>query len=313
MKGKSFLQLLVLILLAVGALFSLFTIDTPLFQGNTQLLEVSVILRETDTSAWSTARRGMDQAALDLGVELRVLTLSQEDSMEEQIETLLREIEGGADGIILVPVNPQAMAETLSEVTKHTPVVTLESDMGDSGAVACISVDNQALGTALGEAALEAVPGGGTVLLVDSAPQSTGVTQRLEAARLVLEQGGCVVHSCSTAGFALAEERMDPDVVVAFESKALESSAQVLQWGEGTELLFGMGSTATIASYLERGQIAAVAAQNEFAIGYLAVEQVVSAISNSKTPAVDPLGVTIITKDTMYTEANQKLLFPVTG
>ena len=68
-----------------------------------QLLSVSVLLRDTDSSGWTVARQGMEQAADELGAELRFLTLASYSDSGEQNELLLREIDGGAEGLVVVP------------------------------------------------------------------------------------------------------------------------------------------------------------------------------------------------------------------
>ena len=70
-------------------------------------------------------------------------------------------------------------------------------------------MDHQALGEALGKAALNGVPFGGTVLLLDSLPGDNGVRERMEAAKALLEEKGRQVRiyrwtSDSTAFEALA-------------------------------------------------------------------------------------------------------------
>ena len=64
-----------------------------------QLLSLSVLLRDTDSSGWNVARQGMEQAADELGAELRFLTLSEQNSSAEQAEQLLREMDNGAEAL----------------------------------------------------------------------------------------------------------------------------------------------------------------------------------------------------------------------
>ena len=70
MKRKILLQL-VLPLLGLIALFSMLAFAPNSAQRHPALLEMSVILREADSSILSTTRQGMEQAAADLNVELR--------------------------------------------------------------------------------------------------------------------------------------------------------------------------------------------------------------------------------------------------
>ena len=183
MKRRTILQLGVLVLLGMGVLFSLMTFDQA-GRRDPELLEVSVIIREADNTGWSAARQGMEQAAADLGAELRFLTLSEPDSVEEQRSLLAREVEGGADAVVLVPADAQALGPDVARAAAGAAVVTMEADLAASGAKACITVDNAALGTALAKQILRDIPQGSGVLLVDLTPGNTGVGLRLdEAAR----------------------------------------------------------------------------------------------------------------------------------
>lgn len=318
MKHRTMLQMSILVALGLGVLFSLVAFDQPGRQ-DTELLEISVIIREADSTGWSAARQGMEQAAADLGAELRFLTLNQSNSAEEQRSLLAREVEGAADAVVLVPADPAALADAVKAAASHAAVVTMESDLADSGAKACISVDNAALGQALGLAALNGVPEGGEAVLVDSAPGSAGVSRRLTEAARVLEEAGRSVYLCTlSGGHSLAEtlnatlQARRPDAVVAFEPSALEQAAQLAQGQEKPPLVYGTGATSTIASYLERSSITLSAAQNEFAAGYLAVEAAVRSARGQDQAAIAPLDFSLIRQENMYDPDNQKLLFPVT-
>ena len=311
MKRKNLL-LLVVFVLGVGAILSLSVSDLSLLQPKRELIELSVIIREADSTTRAAARQGMEQAAGDLGAELRFLTLTTTNSVQEQRTLLQREVEGGADGIILVPADPAALADDVKKASEKSAVLTLESDMTNSGAFACISTDNAALGTALGKAVLNGVPPGGTVLLLDSSPLSTGISARLNAAAKALEDSNRVVQRHIFSDHADLWWDQSPQAVLAFEPSALEQAFQKLQGKRHPPLLYGMGSTSSIAAGLEQGTITAIAAQNEFAVGYLAVEEVVRVVLGKSIAPLAPMEFSMVRQENMYQMENQKLLFPVT-
>ena len=74
MKQRVLLQLGIPLLI-LCALFLLLAYPADRTLRPQPLLEVSVILRETDVNLWTNARQGMEQAAMDLDVELRFLIL----------------------------------------------------------------------------------------------------------------------------------------------------------------------------------------------------------------------------------------------
>lgn len=321
MKRRNMFQMGVLLLLGMGVLLSLAAFDRPGLRREADFLELTVLLRETDSGGWSATRQGMEQAAVDLGAELRFLSLNTPNDTNEQKALLIQETESGTDGILLVPSDPSALADAVKEIATQIPVVTLESDMTDSGAAACISVDNVAIGEALGRMAINGIPPGGTAFLLNSVPgRAGGISCRLEAAAAVLESAGREVRRGGVFGevgiqeaLAVAFEEEQPDAVLVFEPFALEETARYFRDIEDSApLLYGMGASNGIASGLERGDITAIVAQNEFAVGYLAVEAAVRAARGQKADVPKPVLFSIIRQENMYHTDHQELLFPVT-
>lgn len=319
MKRKILLQLVVP-LLSLCVLFLLLAMDPVRSAQSQELLEISVLYRQSDASTWSVVRQGMEQAALDLNAELRFLTPAGEDLPAEQAELLEREAEIGTDAILLIPADREALAEPVKHITAAgTPVVTLETDMSQSGAFACVSADNAALGQALGSAVLNGAPEGSTVVLVDTAAGATGVRDRVDAAEAVLEAQGRHVYRCVplqgeslTAALERTLAGMDAAAVAAFDAADLEQTAALLASWETAPLLYGAGSTATVAAYLEQSTIVSIAAQNDFAAGYLAVGAAVQAAQGASSFQAEPLEFVMVRQENMYEPENQKLLFPVT-
>ena len=314
MNRKVLLQL-TLPLVGLSVLFWLLAFAPGEKHHRPALLEMSVILRDGD-GAVSTMRKGMEQAAKDLNVELRFLTPSEDNSAAEQVELLEREVTGAAPAILLIPSDRETLGSAVSAAAGKTTLVTLETDMSAGGAAAAISADHQALGEALGTAALNGVPAGGTVLLLDSLPGDNGIRQRLEAAKAVLEREGRQVRICrwtcgsTSFGDILRIER--PSAVIAFEAAALSDMAELSKGEPAFPLLYGCGSTAGIAAALEKSRVIAITAVNVFSAGYLAVEAGAKLARHENWTGVSTVGFSIVRKETMYDSDNQKLLFPVT-
>lgn len=106
-----------------------------------------MLIRSADSGLWANTRLGMEQAAGDLGAELRFLTPGADNDREEQKELLCREVERGTDALVLAPVDPADLGAEWAALAGDTPTVTLESEL--PGAVALITPDNEALGRAL--------------------------------------------------------------------------------------------------------------------------------------------------------------------
>ena len=313
MSRKAILQL-VLPLIGLSVLFCLLAFAPGEKHSQPPLLEMSVILRDGDGGV-STMRKGMEQAAEDLNVELRFLTPAEDNNAAEQVLLLEREVAGGAPAVVLLPADRELLSGAVSAAAGKTTLVTVETDMTAWGAAASVSMDHHALGEALGTAALHGVPAGGTVLLLDSLPGDNGIRERLEAAREVLEREGRQVREYQWSGdealFADILRIERPGAVIAFEAAALTEVAE-LSRGENFPLLYGCGSTTGIAAALEKGRVTAIAAVNVFSAGYLAVEAAAALARHEDWTGAPTVAFSVVRQETMYESDNQKLLFPVT-
>ncbi len=307
---KRYLLLFAVFLLAFGALFTLLSAAPPGSTGRSYL-QISVITRESDSSVWASIRQGMEQAANDLDVELRLVTLSEANSLEEQKQLLAREAQGGADALILSPIDPEALAESADNA--DVPVIMIGA-LVDS--YPSITPDNEAMGRSIALAMLPRLAPGGRVVLLSVAPGRGAVGDRAKGAAEALRGAGIIAEELLLSGVrttmseALGElMRQPPELIIALEPVALEAAARAAQGIKNAPDLCGIGSTGPIVSWLERGAIEAIAAQNDFAAGYLAISAAVNTVAG-RPVAGDPIGFSIIRRDTMYLPENQKLLFP---
>ena len=314
MSRKAWLQL-VLPLIGLSVLFWLLAFAPSEKHHQPPLLELSVILRDGD-GAVSTMRKGMEQAAQDLNVELRFLIPAEDNSAVQQAQLLEREVAGAAPAVLLIPADRETLGDAVSAAAGKTTLVTVETDMTAWGAAASITMDHQELGAALGAAALNGVPEGGTVLLLDSLPGDNGIRERMEAAKAVLEREGrqARVYKWDPDTTSLPDilriER--PRAIIAFEAAALADVAELSRGEDTFPLLYGCGSTSGIAAALEKGRVTAITAVNVFSAGYLAVEAAAALARHEDWTAAAPVAFSIVRQETMYDSDNQKLLFPVT-
>lgn len=313
MSRKIMLQL-VLPLIGLSVLFWLLAFAPSEKHRRPALLEMSVILRDGDGTV-SAMRKGMEQAAMDLNVELRFLTPSEDNDAAEQAQLLQREAED-AEAIVLIPADRETLGDAVSAAAEKTTLVTVETDMSAWGAAASVSMDHRALGEALGAAALNGVPAGETVLLLDSLPGDNGVRESLNAARAVLEEAGRQVRigawGADSASLDDAAGAERPSAVIAFEASALADMAELARGEKRFPLLYGCGSTPAIAAALEKGRVTAIAAVNAYSAGYLAVEATAALARHERWTDVPFVAFSVVRKETMYDSDNQKLLFPVT-
>lgn len=317
MKRKVLLQLVVP-LLSLCVLFFLLATEPEVADPSQDLVQLSVIFREEDP-VWTTTRAGMEQAAADMGAELRFLSPTVPNDAREQKILMRRELESGAEGIILIPADRTVLTDAVRKTNRM--VVTLETAMDHTDG--CVGVDNVALGEAIARSAMNGVYEGSTAVLLDSAPGDNGVRERLTAARAALEKAGRhVVEVVPTQDKSLAERladtvgQTDPAAILAFEASAMETATDLVRiiHAAGVKeppLIYGMGSTPAIAAGLEQSQITAIHAQDDFSAGYIAVMTAVRAVRHQTVQEPEPLPFLLVRQENMYDIACQKLLFPL--
>ena len=314
-RRNDLIQLAILVVLGTAVVLSLVLPQLPGREREVQLLELSVIFRETDTALWSNTRLGMEQAAGDLGAELRFLTLTHTGDSDEQADLIRREVEGGAGALLVVPADPEYLGKQLSETAGSCPVVSIESPMEGAGMV--VAPDNEALGRQLAEAVLDDWTGG-TVLLLDTAGESTGVDARLDGAEAVLTEAGVPVLRQTAApdrlatGLQLRSSVKEAAAIMGFEPYATEQTIRAVEAGGLGQMIYGVGVSTYVVGALERGSMTAVAAWSDYAAGYLAAEGAIR-LARGEQHAAEVLPFTIVRGEDIYEPDNQKLLFPVTS
>lgn len=314
-QDTGFLRTGIFLMLLGAMVFLSLTVPENMFPSREQeLVEVSVLLGEWDGALWSNTRSGMDQAAEDLGAELRYL--SPVRGRESQSDLLLRELESGVDAVVIRPVDPDGVAGALATLGSMPPLVTLESTVKDMER-ACVGTDAELVGRALAEAVCQDQPRGDTVLLIRTGADGSAAARRLEAAEALLVQEGFTVMTCwKPDGLDAQTDEVtlvrSADVLMVFDPGALEQTARTLrEWGCDLPL-YGAGSSTGIAALMEQDHITAIAAWSDYAAGYLAVERAVNAARKDGVSDSE-LQFQIVRKEDMYEPEIQKLLFPVSG
>lgn len=303
-KGYRAWQMVVLGLLAAAMVVSLMIPESLLTPPGPKRVEISILLRQGDSEVFSTARQGMEQAAEDLGAELRFLTLEAEDDGISQVELLRRQAEMDVDAAVVIPADCTALEQLLDD-WQGLPVVTLESQV--AGAQAFVGIDDEAVGRMLAQQVAGSCPASGRVLLADAFPGCAGPSRRLESAKQTLKTEGFAPEVCSELTVEALEGAA---AVLCFEPVSLEQAAALAAQCEAAPLVYGAGVSASVVASLETGGIAAAIAWSDYAAGYLAVSQAAAAARGEQAES-QTLPVTLVKEGETYDKDHQKLLYPV--
>lgn len=315
----------VFVVLFIMVLASSLVLIKDVSKKDVTIYDVAVIIRGKSSEEWSVIKAGMDQASSEMNVNLRFTTLLEENSVREQKELMERELGSGTDAILISPADYSELSDIIENINKKIPIVLFESNINTKQDIPYISCDNYRLGQELAE---EVVRNGNTrsnIVIVKSDLTYSSIQERYLG---FIDEISKSKNTYETIEFPTDESKLynnirslmednKVDVIVTFEPNILEvigtAKKYVINNSNITSNIevYGTGRTSTIISLIEEEIIDAIAIQNEFNVGYLSIETAVNKLENKKNDSKINITSTLINSRNMYSEENQKMLFPI--
>ena len=144
-------------------------------------ITIAVIPKGTTHIFWQSVRAGALRAAKELGdVEINWNGPRSEAERGQQIQIVDDMLTQGVNGIVLAPIDANALVDTINTASKKVPVVIFDSGANTETYKAFVATDNFKGGQLAGKRMLELLPDGGEVAIVRTAAGSESTTQREE-------------------------------------------------------------------------------------------------------------------------------------
>ncbi|MDE5910161.1 MAG: substrate-binding domain-containing protein [Lachnospiraceae bacterium] len=322
-RNKIYFSLLMLILVIVigGAVYEM------LDAGKEEKpYTVSVIVEDSNNDRWIAMRQGLEQAAQDYNINLNFVFSGEFDDIEEEMELILREVRGGAEGLIIQMISDDEGMEELGEVEAQMAVMLIESDVEPQGVYAVTGPDNMGIGMALGREVMQEIGADSEqkrIGILCGNQKQIAMQQRLAGIEQVLAEKNTEISWVLQGNKAdmirelTVNNQEEPvDIIIALGNAETELAVDYLI-GRGEErkencLLYGVGCSEKAVYYLDKGWIKSLVVPNEFNMGYLSMEEVARQLkyrlSRAENMEVDYL---VIDQTNLYEEENQKILFPI--
>lgn len=286
----------------------------------------SIVLYQNTDNEWDALMDGMEQAKKDYHVKIRYMNLAENDTAREQAETMEREVEAGAQGIVYAAVDSDGLKEILDTMDLGVPMVSVETKGGNA---VNISGDNYRMGQLLGEKILEDIEADGgkkCVTVISEYMQRDSVRERYRGLCDALEQSGENIGiqkiqrrkgDFSLSLFIGTSFGNSGDYIAALDKFSTQEAAKA--WASKRRLyeengkgihVYGIGNTAQTVSDLDNGNLRALVFQNEFNMGYAAVRALADKEKKGYITDDFDIGIRLVTKETLYEPENERLLFP---
>lgn len=265
---------------------------------------------------------GINQAAKDMNVEVEIYKIIKENRVEEQSKLLERCISDKIDAIIMSPIDYKEVSKVLNKYSYDRPIILMDFEVDLKKKVSYISCNNYDMGKSLAEEIVQRGNTRGEIAIVGYYGEDANLEKINsgfieEISNTKNKYNYLKVNKDKNYSEILKYIRENEvDVVVTFDSEILEDIAKIKKnlhesdKGNNSDFeIYGVGISNRILSYVEEDIIDAVAVQNEFNLGYLSVEMAVNKLKNNKIEKKD-IDFSVVNKRNMYSERNEKLLFP---
>ncbi len=290
---------------------------------------IAIIPKGSTHDFWKSIHAGAEKAAKELGgVQILFKGPEKEDDREQQILLTQNYLGGSVDGVVLAPLDENALLPPVRQLSKSgIPVVIIDSALsGDVGKdfVSLVATDNMAGGRLAGERMAEVLGGKGRVLMLRHAEGSASTLQRelgfSEA--LAMHKGVELVDPKRYSGptRATAQEASENLLTAHTDIQGVFCSNESATFGmllalRGRGLVgkihfVGFDASPGLVEALGKGEMDGLVAQNPVKMGYLGVMTLVNHLNRKPVePRVDT-GVMMVTRETMSTPAAAALLNP---
>lgn len=307
--------LLILLVITVWAFYGMFNTGKA-----KEVHNVSVIVDDSNNDRWIALHEGLTQAANDYDIDLNFVSTGEFKTVEEEIMLINREIDNGAEGVIVQMVSSVEHEQELEAISARAAILLLETDVMPEDVYAFVGVDNASIGTALADAIKadmgDALAGKKVGILCGNQKQ-TAMQQRLDGFKTGLCDTGAEVAwviDCANAEGADSDaiQRAEAvDIVAALENDETEHMVDALQGNDRTRI-YGVGCSEKAVYYLDKGVICTLVVPNEFNMGYQSMESMANQLRYRLAQAEScEAEYLVVNRESLYDEDNQKVLFPI--
>ncbi len=289
--------------------------------------EVVVVLKTTGPHMefWQIVRAGIQAAAAELNVSPTIVGPRFERDVDQQIEILAGVVEQRPDAILLAASDFNRLVPCVERARERgITVVTLDSALNSDIPVSFVATDNVAAGVEAGTEIDRLVPNDLQIAIVShiqgvatAIDREAGVLQALAHRPADGVLGPFYVQNDLELAYqttrTVIEEHPELGGIVALnENSTVGAGRAIRDLGLASEvMLVGFDNSKEEIEFLEDGVVQALVVQRPFNMGYVGITTLVEALRGERVEPIIHTDAVLVRKEEMFTEENQKLLFPI--
>ena len=285
---------------------------------------IQMIVMSINSEYWLNVQAGSLAELEKSGGELIYTGPSQDGDIQGQMDLMENAISSGVDGIILNPVDSDALVPSVEKAEDAgIPVVVVDGPVNTDKVTSYIATDNEAGGRLAMETLIELMGGQGEAVVVDAVagiPSNDGRGIGAEAAAAehsgieLLEtlRGADQAAALSNTENMLTANADVAGIFAAYDRGAIGASQALINAGlEESVHVVAFDAAADEIQYLENGVIDALIVQQPYEMGRLAVEYINQALAGEEVPQEVATDVVVVTKENMNDPDVHKVLYPL--
>lgn len=287
-----------------------------------KLYEISVIVPFSTNNRWQRFEAGMRQASNDFGVNVNFVNTGDISDLSMQKQLIDQEIQNGTDAIVVEFISSTGCEEMIHTYADTLPIELIETDVDmydiDQSKVNKIIFDDEELSTSLTSQVFDE---NGRDLryrkigILAGNQDLENMQVRLENAQKILENAGANITWCISGSEEEMEEQIksaaDVSVIIGLDS--ISTEAGIFYAGDHQISLYGIGCSDEIVSAMDQGIINSMIVPEEFMLGYHCIRMMYEQLKNHMEREDMVLGYNVVTKENMFSEMNENILFPISG
>lgn len=285
--------------------------------------QIAVITKSTESAFWKNVKMGVNAAAAEYNCNVTFSGPEKEEDYYSQNQLIDQAVEDGVDAIVFSAIDYEKNTASIEAAyNSGIPIIVIDSDIHSDIKRSVIGTDDYQAGistyTALKQTNKKIYLGivNFDKVSLNGQLRELGLTNSIrdnddiEILETVYAESN--IESASAATIKLINKYPHLNAIVTFNEWTTLGVGSALE-ESGREDIFAVGFDSHVKSlsHLERGIMDTLVVQNPYAMGYLGIEYAVNSVKSRKIleNRIDT-GTTLITKNNMFSEQNQKLVFP---
>ena len=281
--------------------------------------KISVIIQDSEDNQWAAFQYGLKMAAEDLEIRMFLVSTSGALTAEEEKILIEREIENGADAVIVQPA--PGSEEMLRKIAARIPVILIEhtgAKDGEESRLPAVEPDNYAMGAALAEELLRDYNGklgGKTLGIFSKTGDSRAVLERRKGFTDTVADTDANISWSVAAPFseeeALLETQPAVDFVIALDDNSLTMAGEYAAANNlHGALVYGIGNSTEAVYYLDTGIVGCLVVPDEFNVGYQSLKEAAESLTHYLHKMQDrTVSYNVIRRDNLFSGENQEIIF----